>query len=167
MTQPQTLADYCRNVAAGVGYDPAAMDRWDLDLAKLKRLGSAYRAGWLNNVMSRITPLTLSSTQDYCAMADLFLCTKEDAERLLDQFDEDLELFCTMAGLEVTPHMTRETVSPELKSHIDLYEAVQEILVQKFTVIARDPVTNLAENTLIHGTPDNFVSGFVQQRFAA
>ncbi len=163
----QTLADYCRNVAAGVGYDAAAMNRWNLDLAKLKRLGAAFRAGWLHNVMSRITPLTLSTSQDYCAMADLFVCTANDAEGLLDQFDQELEMFCGMADITVTPHMTSENVSPELKAHVDLYNAVQDVLMEKFGIEQRDPVAQLGESTMIRQGSDAFVTNFVQQRFAA
>ena len=55
------------------GIDTKAIERWNLNPTMLKKLGEAYRMGWLHNVMSRITPLTLQRRDDYLAMSDIFI----------------------------------------------------------------------------------------------
>lgn len=160
-----TLAQKCCEMAAGVEVSPRSMKRWDLDLPKLKRLSDAFRMGWLHNVMSRITPLTMRRREDYLAMADIFVENAAMARHVLDRFNADMELFCSMAGIEVTAYMTADTVSPELKAHVELYRDVNRIFAEKFAVEMRDPVQILAESSIVAEEANPFIRQFLDSRF--
>ncbi len=147
------------------GTDLKAVERWNLTAQTLKKLGEAYRMGWLHNVMSRITPLTLQRRDDYLAMSDIFIQDAETAKHVLDRFDADLELFCSVASIQVTEHMTIETVSDELSAHASLYAEVQEIFVKKFGLEARDPIAMLALNPITDEFTNPFIKEFIDERF--
>ena len=49
------------------------------------------------------------------------------ANHVLDRFDSDMELFCSVAGVTITKHMTAATVSEELEAHVALYMAIEKI----------------------------------------
>lgn len=147
------------------GTDLKAVERWKLTEPTLKKLGEAYRMGWLHNIMSRITPLTLQRRDDYLAMADIFIQDGETAQHVLDRFDADLELFCSVAAIHVTEHMNMSNVSDELSSHASLYNEVQEIFVKKFGLEARDPIAMLALNPITDEFTNPFIKDFIDERF--
>lgn len=160
------LAERCIHLSAGCCVDPDLVAKWGMNLSKLKKLAEAYRAGWLHNVMGRITPLTLRSRNDYVAMADLFIEGTAEAMALLDRFEADMEEFCASAGLELTEHMTMETVSSELRAHARLYQQINLLFMQKFGVERRDPVQRLATNPIMNGETNPFVKEFMAARSA-
>lgn len=145
--------------------DTVAIERRNLDEAAVLRLANACEAGWLHNVLSRITPLTLRRRDDYIAMADIFIMNAEQAESLLDRFDADLELFCSMAEISVTKHMTVETVSDELRSHVELYMDICSLLAHKFGIVKRDPITMLTESPIMLEATNPFIKEFMDERF--
>ena len=159
------LAGRFCELSAGKEVDEKAIQRWNIDLATLRKLGDAYRSGWLHNVLSRITPLTMRRRDDYLMMADVFILTKQEAEHVLDRFDADMELFCAMAGITVTEHMTMYNASPEIKAHIDLYRDVNRIFNRKFAVEERDPVQMLAVAPIMIEHENTFVRDFVKSKF--
>ena len=166
----RTLSERCLELAAlGYDVDCAAVGKWGVDLATLKRLAEAYRMGWLHNVMSRITPLTVRRQEDYVAMADIFILSNEEANQLITKFQTDMELFCQMAGIRITEHMTKETVSKELKSHVALYDAISELLTVKYGIIAADPIQEMALAPLEDGLDSHdgnpFIREFMDQQF--
>lgn len=154
----------CR-LSAGCEIDEEAVERWGIDLATLKKLGEVYRMGWLHNVLSRITPLTMRQRDDYLMMADIFVVDEEVAEGILDRFDSDLELFCSMAQIQITEHMTLDNVSEELRSHIDLYVDIADILCKKFDLEPRDPITMLTTSTNFIEDENDFILDFVDKHF--
>ncbi|MDD9912365.1 MAG: hypothetical protein OXR68_06320 [Alphaproteobacteria bacterium] len=160
----RTLAERCVQLSAGCDVDCGAVERWLLDLPTLRRLAEGYRAGWLHNVMGRITPLTLRKKNDYLAMADIFIDTEEAAERLLDKFQTDIELFCQLAGITVTEHMTEETASDELKAHVGLYREIAALLCNKYHLAYEDPIQAIATAPL-EGMCNPFISEFMDERF--
>ena len=163
-TTYQTLAVRCAHLSAGCDVDCEAVERHGVDLPTLRRLAEAYRAGWLHNVMSRITPLTLRKREDYMVMADVFTDTKEVAARLLDKFQTDIELFCQMAGITVTEHMTADSVSPELSAHVELYKDIAKLFEQKFDLTYQDPIQAVVASPL-HDACNPFVVEFMDTRF--
>lgn len=160
-----TLKDQACRISAGGDVDEAAVERWGVDLASLKKLGEAYRMGWLHNVMSRITPLTMRRRDDYLIMADIFVVDEEVAESILDRFDSDLELFCSMAQIQVTEHMTMDSVSEELRSHIDLYTDIADILCGKFGLDNRNPIEMITSSTNLLEDENDFILEFVDTHF--
>lgn len=152
-------------LAAGCSVDQKAIKRWNVDLAALKKLGEAYRMGWLHNVMSRITPLTMRRREDYLAMADIFIEDAAAAELLLDRFEADMELFCSMAGIRITNHMTMQNISPELQAHVALYKDINDILTGKFNIVERDPIAILAEGPFANEATNPFVREFLDSHF--
>ena len=160
-----TLKDQACRLSAGGDIDEAAVERWSIDLASLKKLGEAYRMGWLHNVLSRITPLTMRKRDDYLKMADIFVVDDEIAESILDRFDSDLELFCSMAQIQITEHMTMNSISEELRSHIDLYTDVADILCDKFELEERNPIEMLISSTNLLEDENDFILEFVDTHF--
>jgi hypothetical protein len=160
-----TLKDKACRLSAGGDVDNGAVERWGVDLAYLKKLGEAYRMGWLHNVLSRITPLTMRKRDDYLMMADIFVLDEDAAENILDRFDSDLELFCSMAQIQITEHMTMDSVSEELRCHIDLYTDVANILCEKFALEARDPIAMLTSSTNMLEDENDFILDFVDTHF--
>lgn len=163
--QMSGLAERLCFLAAGCEVDENAVREHDLDLATLRKLGEAFRSGWLHNVMSRITPLTVRQQEDYVSMADIFIPHKEEAISLLERFDADLELFCSMADIQVTEHMTVASVSDELKAHVALYNAVARLFETKFELSWHDPVQNLAQNPIVSDATNPFIKDFVSKKF--
>jgi hypothetical protein len=160
----RTLAQRCLQLSAGCDVDCDAVQRWNIDLSSLRKLSEAYRMGWLHNVMGRITPLTVRRRDDYLAMADIFIDTQEAAQRLLDKFKADMELFCQLASITITEHMTAQTASAELRAHVELYDAVAQLLCSKFDMPYEDPVQAIA-NTPIADACNPFISDYMDSRF--
>lgn len=148
-----------------VNKDLVAIERRNLSDAAVKKLEESCNAGWLHNVLSRITPLTMRRRDDYITMADIFITTPEESNSLLDRFDADIELFCSMAEISVTKHMTRHTVSEELKAHVDLYCDISEILTRKFGIDLRDPILMLVESPIMLEATNPFIKEFMDERF--
>lgn len=142
-----------------------AIERRNLDEVAVNKLTEAVEAGWLHNVLSRITPLTMRRRDDYIAMADIFITTSTEAESLLDRFDADIELFCSMAEISVTKHMTVHNVSDELKAHVDLYCEVAELMTKKFGIELRDPIQMLIESPIMLEATNPFIKEFMDERF--
>ena len=154
------------DLSAGCEVDSQAVERWNANLPTLRKLGEAYRMGWLHNVLSRITPLTMQRKEDYLMIADLFVLNSDEAERILDRFDSDLELFCSMAEIVVTPHMNANNMSDEIRAHVNLYLDIQDILCKKFTdVQRRDPLHNLANSPIMSENSNPFIKDFIDQKF--
>lgn len=145
--------------------DLTAIARRNLDNVTLAKYEETFSSGWLHNVLSRITPLTLRRKDDYIAIADIFITNSEDADLLLDRFDADIELFCSMAEISVTEHMTVENVSDELKAHVGLYCDVCDLLVHKFGVERRDPIRTLVESPIMMEATNPFIKEFMDERF--
>lgn len=159
-----TLAERCLQLSAGGYIDCAAAERWDMDLQSLRRLAEAYKVGWLHNVMSRITPLTLRRQEDYLMMADLFVENAGAAQRLLEKFQADLELFCELAGIQVTEHMNMDSVSDELTAHIQLYKEIGKVLADKFGIDVLDPLEAITSAPLVDDA-DEFVRSYMLKKF--
>jgi hypothetical protein len=126
---PGTLADRLLDLAAGCPVDSAAYHRYPLNIPRLTAMGKAYRAGWLTNVLGRITPLTTYSIDDYVAMADLFVPDAFTANTMLHKMSADLSAFAAAAG--VNP-CTED--GPALRVHKALYEAISRLLAGKFGI---------------------------------
>lgn len=154
------------DLSAGCEVDSQAVERWQANLPTLRKLGEAYRMGWLHNVLSRITPLTMQRREDYLMIADLFVLNSDEAEHILNRFDADLELFCSMAEIVVTPHMTAANVSDELRAHVNLYMNIQEIFCRKFPALkACDPLHKLANTPIMSENVNPFVKEFIDNKF--
>jgi hypothetical protein len=162
-----SLADRCLSLCAGCDFDARAVDRWGLDLPRLRKLAEAYRSGWLHNVLSRITPLTLRSADDYAAMADIFIMDADSANALLDKFEADLELFCSLADVCVEDGVAAEDMVPELEAHLTLYNRVAGLLQRKFGIEARNPLETISLAPINGVEADSFVRHFVEKRFVA
>ena len=145
--------------------DLIAIERRNLDDVTINKLAEATEAGWLHNVLSRITPLTMRRRDDYIAMADIFITTTDEAESLLDRFDADIELFCSMAEISVTKHMTVDNVSDELKAHVDLYCEIATLMANKFGIENRDPIKMLVESPIMLEATNPFIKEFMDERF--
>ena len=145
--------------------DQQAVERRGLSDSAVAKLEDAYNSGWLHNVLSRITPLTLRRRDDYLAMADIFVESSEQAEHVLDRFDSDIELFCTVAEIHVTKHMTSENVSEELRSHVELYGDVAALLSKKFGIEKRDPIQSLTQSPFMMEETNPFIKEFIDERF--
>ncbi|MCP4354309.1 MAG: hypothetical protein GY793_01505 [Proteobacteria bacterium] len=159
--------DNCE-VAAGCKVNMEAVGTWQIDdLRLLKRLSDQYHMGWLHNVLSRITPLTLGKLDEYVMMADLFVHTKEEANHVLDRFDSDLELFCSIAGVVVTKHMTASTVSEELEAHVALYMEIEKTFAKKFKLMElRDPIQQMTHTPISGDYSNEFIKNFMDDKFS-
>lgn len=144
-----------------------ALDFWCVeDIHSLQKLADQYQMGWLHNVMSRITPLTLEKVDDYLMMADVFVTTRDEANHVLDRFDSDLELFCSVAGVNVTKHMTAANVSEELESHVALYMEIEKIFAQKFKLMElRDPIQQITNSPMTSEYSNEFIKNFMDVKF--
>ncbi len=161
----QTLAKRCVDLSAGCYVDSAAMDKHAVDLTQLRYLAKAYRAGWLTNVMSRITPLTMRKQKDYVLMADLFVETQEQAQALLNKFIDDMELFCSIAGIELTEHMNMNNASIEIQAHVTLYMNIASCFQEKFGLELVDPVQQMTQQPILMSERNLFVQKFVAREF--
>lgn len=159
------MSDKFYQASAGCYVDAKAARRLEIDMPRLRKLADAYRMGWLHNVLSRITPLTLQRRDDYIAMADLFVDSAESAEHVMDRFDADLELFCSVAEIQVTPHMTRDTVSEELKAHVGLYDEISAVFEEKFSIEGRDPIKSLTDSPIMSEHSNPFIKEFMDTHF--
>lgn len=166
MIEQQVTQKVC-DMIAGRTVDMQALEEWKLnDLHFLKKLADQYNSGWLHNVMARITPLTIDKADDYLLMADLFVTTKQEANHVLDRFDSDIELFCSVAGVEVTKHMTAATVSEELEAHVALYMAIEKIFANKFKFMdLRDPIKQITNTPITAEYSNEFIRNFMDTRF--
>ena len=154
------------DLAAGCKVDVGAMQAWGVsDLNVLRKLSEQYHMGWLHNVLARITPLTLDRVDDYLVMADLFVSSSEESNHILDRFDSDLELFCSVAGIHITKHMTAETISEELRSHVGLYIEVEKVFVSKFNIDPRDPIKQITNAPMSQEYSNEFIKKFVDTKF--
>lgn len=145
--------------------DNAAIEKRKLDSVTVARLKESYDSGWLHNVLGRITPLTLRRREDYIVMADIFIASSEQADHLLDRFDGDLELFCSVAEITVTKHMTAANVSEELRAHVELYTDVANLMHKKWGVEKRDPIRQLVEAPIMLEATNPFIKDFVDSKF--
>tara|TARA_Y100001960_G_scaffold210572_1_gene219773 strand:- start:536 stop:1048 length:513 start_codon:yes stop_codon:yes gene_type:complete len=166
MREEQVTKKVC-DAVAGCAVDMTALDEWGIDdLHFVKKLSDQFHMGWLHNVMARITPLTIDKADDYLIMADLFISTKEEANHVLDRFDSDIELFCSVAGVEVTKHMTASTVSEELEAHVALYMAVEKIFANKFRFMElRDPIKQITHQPITEEYSNEFIKNFMDDKF--
>jgi hypothetical protein len=166
MQEEQITQKVC-DMIAGCPVDVKAAEEWQIDdLHTIKKLAEQYHMGWLHNIMSRITPLTMEKADDYLIMADLFITTKQEANHVLDRFDSDLELFCSIAGVNITKHMTALTVSEELEAHVALYMAVEKIFANKFKFMElRDPIKQITNTPITHEYSNDFIKNFMDVRF--
>lgn len=123
-----TLADHCLEVAAGMPLNRDAYTRWEtkLNMAKVRAMGRAYREGWLHNVMSRITPITVRDADDYVMMADLFVLDATEAKALLEKMSADLTNFAIAAG--------RAFDCASMQPHVTMYNEVASFMAQKFEI---------------------------------
>lgn len=126
--QPFTLSERCVQVAAGVPVNADAYTRWDLNLMRVQTMGRAFARGWLHNVLGRITPMTAYAREDYLAMADLFITTKQDAQALMVKLNKDMAAFAAAAGYYATP----QAYPKEMADHVALYRGIGGLLEQKF-----------------------------------
>ncbi len=165
ITAVSNMPDKFYQASAGCYVDSDAAQRMAIELPKLRKLADAYRMGWLHNVLSRITPLTLQRRDDYIAMAGLFVETGESAEHILDRFDADLELFCSVAEIHVTSHMTMQNISEELKAHVSLYQEIAEVFYSKFDIEHRDPIKILTDSPIMSEHSNPFIKEFMDNRF--
>ena len=156
-----SLASRLCLLAAGCCVDPEAVRRRELDLPKIRRLGEAYRLGWLHNVMSRITPITLRDREDYVAMADLFVEDVIAADHLLDRFEADLATFCAQAG--ISAHNGK--VPPELRAHVGLFASVNDVFTKKYSMEPRDPLANIDIPTATEDELNPYMADFVEAKF--
>jgi hypothetical protein len=145
--------------------DNDAISRRGLGDMMVQKLEEAFNEGWLHNVLSRITPLTLRRRDDYMAMTDVFVGDADAANHLLDRFDADLELFCSVAGISVTSHMSVNTVSEELRAHVALYMDVATLLTKKFKIVQRNPIEMLVESPIMMEATNPFIKEFMDDRF--
>ena len=159
------MPDKFYQASAGGYVDVKAVEKLSITMPELRKLADSYRMGWLHNVLSRITPLTLQRRDDYVAMADLFIDSAESAEHVMDRFDADLELFCSVAEIQVTPRMTKHNVSEELQAHIDLYNEVFAVFSRKFNLEERDPIQALTESPIMCEHSNPFIKEFMDNRF--
>ena len=166
MIEQQVTQKVC-DMVAGCKVDMVSLEEWGIDdLHLLKKLADQYHMGWLHNVMARITPLTLEKADDYLIMADLFVTTKDEANHVLDRFDSDMELFCSVAGVTITKHMTAATVSEELESHVALYMAIEKIFANKFKFLElRDPIKQITNTPITEEYSNEFIKNFMDVRF--
>ena len=159
------ISDRFFELTAGCAVDAAAARRLGLETPTLKKLAEAFRAGWLHNVMSRITPLTMQRMDDYVSMAELFVLDAESATHVLDRFDSDLELFCSVGDITVTEHMSMTNVSDELKAHVLLYTTIGAVFERKFNLPVRDPIRRLTTSPIMSEFSNPFIKEFIDQRF--
>lgn len=157
-----SLVQRSLDLAAGTRTNADAYEDWGVNLAKLKSLGSCYRNGWLHNVLSRITPITLHEMDDYVMMADLFITSKPEAQQLLQSLSRGLSGFAAVAGLQAGGNV----VPIQLTNHVALYNRIAGTLAERFQFKAQAPFTSVTVNRELQAQIP-FVRSFLQQHFRA
>lgn len=150
------------DLAAGVRTDLAAYDEWGINLAKLQRLGKCYREGWLHNVLTRITPITMGEFDDYLMMADLFIQSKSEAQYLCGVMSRNLSAFATVAGIPATS----KVVPIQLTNHVELYKQVAARLSERFNFMAPAPFSSTTISREMQ-TQIPFIRSFLKDHFKA
>ena len=130
-TSYTNLVQRSLDLAAGTCVSLEAYEAANINLAKLQALGKAYRQGWLHNVLRRITPLTISQTDDYVLMADLFVENAAQATEMLNAMSADLSAFATAAGIVI-----HGAIPMPLRPHTTLYQAIAGKMERKFGMVA-------------------------------
>lgn len=148
------------DLAAGIRTNAAAYDEWNINLAKLQKLGKCYREGWLHNVLTRITPITLREMDDYLMMADLFITSKSEAQYLCSVLSRSLSAFSTIAGIPATS----KVVPIQLTNHVELYKGIASRLETRFAFKAPAP---FASTTISRDMQSQipFIRSFINQHF--
>ncbi|HEX2859037.1 MAG TPA: hypothetical protein VHP58_02405 [Alphaproteobacteria bacterium] len=157
---PGSLADRLLDLAAGCPVDAAAYHRYSLNIPRLTAMGKAYRAGWLHNVLRRITPFTAYSLDDYVAMADLFVTDAFTAQSMLQKMSADLNAFATAAGVNPCASDAADAEHEALRVHCALYGTIGKLLGEKFDLTPPAPFacTVLGRS---QQAEMNFVRGFI------
>ena len=148
------------DLAAGTRTNIAAYEEWGINLAKLQRLGKCYREGWLHNVLSRITPITLNEMDDYVMMADLFISNKSDAQYLCSILSRSLSAFATIAGVPASS----KVVPIQLANHVELYKQIAATLEERFNFTAPAPFASTTINREMQAQIP-FIRSFLNQHF--
>lgn len=148
------------DLAAGTRTSVEAYDEWGINLAKLQKLGKCYREGWLHNVLTRITPITLREMDDYLMMADLFISNKSDAQYLCSALSRSLSAFATVAGFTASA----KVVPIQLTNHVALYQQIASRLGERFSFIAPAPFASTTINREMQAQIP-FIRNFINQHF--
>jgi len=152
------------DLAAGMRTDVQAYKQWSqqqgLNLAKLQKLGSCYREGWLHNVLARITPITTAEMDDYIMMADLFIMTKSEAQYVCRILSRSLSAFATIAGVAASARV----VPIQLANHVELYKRISGRLEKRFDFAAPAPFASTTISREMQAQIP-FIRGFLNQRF--
>jgi hypothetical protein len=148
------------DLAAGQRTNAQAYDDWNINLAKLQKLGKCFREGWLHNVLTRITPITLREMDDYLMMADLFINNKSDAQDLCAVLSRSLSAFATVAGFPASA----KVVPIQLTNHVALYRQIAARLEERFGFTAPAPFASTTINRDMQAQIP-FIRQFVNQHF--
>jgi hypothetical protein len=148
------------DLAAGMRTNLEAYDEWGINLAKLQKLGKAYREGWLHNVLTRITPITHAEMDDYLMMTDLFIHSKSDAQYLSGVLSRSLSAFATVAGIAATA----KVVPMQLTNHVALYEKITQRLEERFEFTAPAPFSSTTISRDMQAQIP-FIRSFLKQHF--
>ena len=148
------------DLAAGIRTNGTAYDSWGINLAKLQKLGKCYREGWLHNVLTRITPITLREMDDYYMMSDLFIANKSDAQYLCSVLSRSLSAFATVAGFQATA----KVVPIQLTNHVALYNGIASRLEQRFAFKAPAPFASTTISKDMQAQIP-FIRSFINQHF--
>lgn len=162
MSQYNSLVQRSLDLAAGTRVNLAAYDEWGLNLAKLQKLGTCYRQGWLTNVLTRITPITLREMDDYLMMADLFITTQAEAQSITSHLSRSLSAFATIAGVVANGAST----PLQLSSHMELYGKIASRLEERFQFKAPAPFASTTISREMQAQIP-FVRSFLRSHFAA
>lgn len=157
-----SLVQRSLDLAAGTRTNAQAYDDWDLNLAKLQKLGKCFREGWLHNVLGRITPITHGEMSDYKMMADLFITTKAEAQQLCAALSRSLSAFATVAGV----HASAKVVPIQLENHLMLYHSIAESLEQRFGFTAPAPFGSTTISREMQAQIP-FIRSFISKHFKA
>lgn len=148
------------DLAAGIRTNAAAYDDWGINLAKLQKLGKCYREGWLHNVLTRITPITLREMDDYFMMTDLFIGNKSDAQYLCSVLSRSLSAFATVAGFNASA----KVVPIQLNNHVALYHGIASRLEERFGFTAPAPFASTTISKDMQAQIP-FIRSFITQHF--
>lgn len=148
------------DLAAGTRTSVQAYDDWGINLAKLQKLGKCFREGWLHNVLTRITPITLREMDDYMMMSDLFISSKSDAQYLCSVLSRSLSAFATVAGVQATS----KVVPIQLTNHVALYAQIARNLEERFDFKAPAPFASTTISREMQAQIP-FIRNFMTQHF--
>ncbi len=148
------------DLAAGVHVNKESFTQWGINLAKLQKLGAAFREGWLHNVLTRITPITNAEMDDYVMMAELFITSKSQAQYLCRNMSRSLSAFATIAG--VSP--SAKVVPIQLTNHVKLYNRIATSLGTRFAFQAPAPFASTTISREMQAQIP-FIRGFLKERF--